>query len=130
MRNATAAIASLLVLFAFPATAQTALTDVKVPLPKEESGAGDRFVKRAPGEPAHPAAGTWGYDSKTGGFKHPAQTPFMPGMVPSKGQLDYLDQNQYGLNTKTEAFYPYVVVPNHTWQAVFDFAGRRYMYHY
>src|SRR5947209_6928331 len=60
-------------LFAFssyPATAQTTLTDLKVPLPKEDSAAGDRFVLRTPGEPAHPADGTWGYDFKTGDFKH------------------------------------------------------------
>lgn len=113
-----------------PASAQTVLSDIKVPLPKEDTKAGDRFVARAPGEPAHPAAGSWGYDKSTGEFKHPAQTPFMPGMVSWEGQLDYLDQNQYALNTKVEAFYPYVVVPNHTWQTVFDLGGRRYMYHY
>src|SRR6266404_5648798 len=75
MRKAIIAIVSLVVLIAFPAAAQTVLTDIKVPLPKEESGASDRFVMRAPGEPPHPTPGTWGYDSKSGEFKHPAQTP-------------------------------------------------------
>ena len=109
-----AAAAVAFALSAHPAWTQTVLSDQKVPLPKEETGAGDRFVLRAPGEPAHPAAGTWGYDAKTGVFKHPAQTPFMPGLVSSPGLLDYLDQNQYALNAKAEAFYPHVVVPNHT----------------
>jgi hypothetical protein len=120
----------VLALSAHQALPQTILSDHKAPLPKDESGAGERFVLRAPGEPPHPSAGSWGYDATTGDFKHPAQTPFMPGMVPSPGLLDYLDQNQYALNAKAEAFYPYVVVPNHTWQVIFDFDGRRYMYHY
>lgn len=124
-----AGIASLFI--AGPVQAQTVLNPEKVPLPKEAATSEtDRFVLRAPGEPTHPPAGSWGLDQKTGVWKHPGTTPFVPTMVTVPGSLDYLDQNQYALNTKVEGFYPYVVTPNHSWQTTFDLGGRRYMYHY
>jgi hypothetical protein len=120
-----------LTLLCSPATPQTVLDGTRVPVPPEEkSEATDRFVQRAPGEPTHPDPSTWGYDAKTGTWRHPTATPFVKGAYPSAGSLDFLDQNQYALNTKVEAYYPQVVTTNHTWQAIFDFQGRRYMYHY
>ncbi|MBW4656963.1 MAG: hypothetical protein KME20_28540 [Kaiparowitsia implicata GSE-PSE-MK54-09C] len=113
------------------AMAQTVLSDLKVPVPSSGAAAStDRFVQRAPGEPTHPDTNTWGYDVKTGAWRHPAATPFVPGPYPSSGSLDFLDQNQYALNTKAEAYHPHVVTTNHSWQTIFDFDDRRYMYHY
>lgn len=83
-----------------------------------------------PGEPAEPAPGTWGYDVETGIFTHPQATPDNEGPQPFNGSLPYLDQNQYINNMKVEAFYPYVAGWGHSWQATFDWQGRRYLYDY
>lgn len=97
--------------------------DAPPPYPKGEH-------KLLPGEPAEPAAGTWGYDGKTGTFKHPTATPDNEGPQPFEGSLPYLDQNQYLKNMKIEGFYPYVAGWGHSWQATFDLNGRRYLYDY
>ena len=81
-----------------------------------------------PGEPSEPSSGSWGYDAKTGIFKHPTQSPDNEGPQPFEGSLPYLDQNQYTKNMNVEAFYPYVVGWGHSWQATFDLDGRRYLY--
>ncbi|GIP29359.1 hypothetical protein J23TS9_44890 [Paenibacillus sp. J23TS9] len=86
--------------------------------------------KLLPGEPAEPAADTWGYDVKTGIFTHPKQMPDNEGPQPFNGSLPYLDQNQYIKNMKVEAFYPYVAGYGHSWQTSFDLDGRRYLYDY
>lgn len=86
--------------------------------------------KLLPGEPKEPAPGTWGYDVKTGTFTHPKATPDNEGPQPFNGSLPYLDQNQYIKNMKVEAFYPYVAGWGHSWQATFDWQGRRYLYDY
>ncbi len=94
------------------------------PLPK-----GDKLVLM-PGEPAEPAPGSWGYDAKTGRFTAPAMAPDAYGPHPVEGSLSYLDQNQYAKNFKPEGFYPYVAGAGHSWQASFDWQGRRYLYDY
>ena len=83
-----------------------------------------------PGEPAFPAPGTWGYNKKTGKFKSPDMAPDAFGAHPVDGSLTYLDQNQYLKNVKIEGFVPYVAGAGHSWQASFDFEGRRYLYDY
>jgi hypothetical protein len=87
--------------------------------------------KRAPGEPAHPDPASYGYDAATGRFKHPAEAPAIPGTKPFKGSLDYLDQNQYQMNTKVEAYQAEMLVsPYHSWQTTLDLNGKRYMIHH
>lgn len=86
--------------------------------------------KLLPGEPAEPAPGTWGYDVQSGTFTHPQATPDNEGPQPFNGSLPYLDQNQYIKNMKVEGFYPYVAGWGHSWQATFDWQGRRYLYDY
>lgn len=86
--------------------------------------------KPLPGEPAWPAPGSWGYDKKTGKFKSPDMTPDAYGAHPVEGSLPYLDQNQYTKNTKQENFIPDVAGAGHSWQASFDWQGRRYLYDY
>jgi len=86
--------------------------------------------KLLPGEPAAPAADTWGYDVKTGKFTHPQLMPDNEGPQPFNGSLPYLDLNQYSKNVKVEAFYPYVAGYGHSWQTSFDLDGRRYLYDY
>lgn len=113
------------------AYAQTIFDNTRVPVPEEKpTDATERFVQRAPGEPTHPDPKSWGYDAKTKTWTHPVSTPFVPGAYPSAGSLEFLDQNQYALNTKVEAYFPEVVTTNHSWQAVFDLDSRRYMVHY
>jgi hypothetical protein len=119
----------LLIVSTTAAMGQTVIDRSRVPVPPEVR-ATDRSEQPVRGEPAHPDPSTWGYDAKTGVWRHPTATPAVDGAYPSAGSLDFLDQNQYALNTKVEAFYPQVVMTGHTWQAIFDFAGRRYMYHY
>jgi hypothetical protein len=124
--------ALLFLMFLFDASiAQTVLDGTRVPVPPEQRAqTAGGFEQRAIGEPRHPEPLTWGYDASTGAWRHPLTTPAVDGAYPSAGSLDFLDQNQYALNTKVEAFYPQVVTTGHTWQAIFDFQGRRYMYHY
>lgn len=83
-----------------------------------------------PGEPAHPAPGSWGYDKASGQFKMPEMTPDAYGAHPVEGSLPYLDLNTYAKNFKQEAFYPFVAGAGHSWQATFDWQGRRYLYDY
>lgn len=83
-----------------------------------------------PGEPPHPAPGSWGYDKATGKFKMPEMTPDAYGAHPVEGSLSYLDMNTYAKNFKQEAFYPFVAGAGHSWQASFDWQGRRYLYDY
>lgn len=84
--------------------------------------------KRVPGEPAHPDQASYGLDPVTGVFKHPAEAPTIPGSRPFKGSLDHLDQNQYLLNTKVEAYHADMFIsPYHSWQVTMDLDGRRYM---
>ncbi|WP_077035771.1 LVIVD repeat-containing protein [Pelomonas sp. KK5] len=83
-----------------------------------------------PGEPRHPAAGSYGYDAASGKFKMPEATPDAYGAHPVPGSLPYLDMNTYAKGFKQEAFYPYVAGAGHSWQATFDWQGRRYLYDY
>ncbi|MGN7399581.1 LVIVD repeat-containing protein [Cytobacillus praedii] len=94
------------------------------PAPEEEH-------QLMPGEPVHPDPNSWGYNPETGEFTHPSMTPDPgEGPHPFEGSLPYLDLNQYSKNMKVEAFYPYVVGWGHSWQATFDWKGRRYLYDY
>nr|WP_316642065.1 hypothetical protein [uncultured Roseateles sp.] len=86
--------------------------------------------ERLPGEPADPLPGSYGYDARTGRFKDPAMTPDSYGPHPVDGSLPYLDQNQYLKNVKIEGFFPFVAGTGHSWQASFDWKGRRYLYDY
>jgi len=87
--------------------------------------------KRSPGEPAHADPASYGYAAATGRFKHPVEVPAIPGTKPFKGSLDYLDQNQYLMNTKVEAYQAEMLVsPYHSWQTTLDLNGRRYMIHH
>jgi hypothetical protein len=113
--------------FAAPLMAQTivppAAGSAKLPVKEEREEA-----KGTQGEPARPAAGSYGLNPKTGVFKHPAEAPSIGGTHPFKGSLDYLDQNSYLLNTKVEAQYPDMLgSPYHSWQTTVDMNGRRYM---
>ncbi|MGH8758910.1 MAG: hypothetical protein ACREVW_05270, partial [Burkholderiales bacterium] len=94
------------------------------PLPKA-----DKLVLM-PGEPAEPAPGSWGYDAKTGRFTAPSMAPDAYGPHPVEGSLPYLDQNSYAKNFKQEGFYPFVAGAGHSWQATFNWQGRRYLYDY
>jgi hypothetical protein len=112
------------------APAQTIISKERMPLP-------DNMMKpyvppsdRLEGEPAEPDPKTFGYDAKTGVYTQPAMTPETAGAHPFPGSLDHVDLNQYALNTKVEAYYPHVVAAGHTWQAIFDMNGHRYMYDY
>ncbi len=84
-----------------------------------------------PGEPADPDPDSWGMQPD-GSFKPPAETPMIPRdiFIDWEGQLPYPDPNTYIHNTTAEAFYPWVVDTSHTWQAIYDLDGRRYMLHY
>jgi hypothetical protein len=99
----------------------------RIPIPAEEDARPDIQL---PGQPPDPAPDSYGYDNRTGVFKHPAMTPATHRSHPFAGSLDYLDQREYRLNTEVLAYYPFVVATGHTWQATFDLGGRRYMYHY
>lgn len=83
-----------------------------------------------PGQPLPPPPGTYGYDPRSGNFRHPVATPAVEGPQPFAGSLDYLDLNEYRLNTKVEAYVPHVMSTGHSWMATFDLNGRRYMYDY
>ena len=87
--------------------------------------------QRVPGEPPDPDPATWGMQPD-GTFLPPALTPSVPRdvFVDWEGQLPYPDPNTYSLNTTAEAFYPIVVNTSHSWQAIYDWDGRRYMLHY
>ena len=120
----------LLALLAAAAQAQTIVPGPagQAPIPVKEDLT---EPKRAPGEPAHPDPSTYGYDAASGRFKHPAEAPAIPGTKPFKGSLDYLDQNQYLMNTKVEAYQAEMLVsPYHSWQTTLDLNGRRYMIHH
>ncbi|WP_186646419.1 LVIVD repeat-containing protein [Fluviispira vulneris] len=81
-------------------------------------------------EPLEPIEGTWGYNAKTGKFTHPSMTPDSNGPQPFKGSLNFLDSNQYVHNMKMEGFVPYVAGHGHSWQAVLNWQGRRFLYDY
>jgi len=120
----------LLAVLASSATAQTIVPGPvgQALIPVKENLA---EPKRSPGEPAHPAPASYGYDAVSGSFKHPAEAPAIPGTRPFKGSLDYLDQNQYLMNTKVEAYQAEMLVsPYHSWQTTLDLDGRRYMIHH
>lgn len=87
--------------------------------------------QHVPGEPKDPDPASWGMQPD-GTFKPPAETPMIPRdmFIDFEGQLPYPDPNTYVLNTKAEAFYPWVVDTSHTWQAIWDLDGHRYMVHY
>ena len=109
-----------------PALAQTIVPPpegtARLPVKEEREEA-----KGTPGEPARPAATSYGMDT-SGAFRHPAETPGIGGTHPFKGSLDYLDQNSYLHNTKVEARYPDMLgSPYHSWQTTVDMEGRRYM---
>jgi LVIVD repeat len=82
------------------------------------------------GEPDPPPPGTFGYDPRTGVYRHPTTAPHSETPHPFPGSLDFLDLNEYRANTKVEAYLPHVVGTGHTWMATFDMNGRRYMYDY
>ncbi len=82
------------------------------------------------GEPQEPSPETWGYNFSTGIFTHPAITPDNEGPQPFLGSQSYLDQNQYLKNMKVEGFYPYVAGHGHSWQAILNWEGKRYLYDY
>jgi hypothetical protein len=117
-------IAGALILLSTLALASEA---VRIPMPPAKPVAKE---PRMPGEPAEPLPGTYGYDKRTGLFRHPAATPPDDLPHPFAESLTYLDQNQYLKNTSVEAYYPFVVSTGHSWQATFDMNGHRYMYHY
>ncbi|MBS0504667.1 MAG: hypothetical protein JSS55_12885 [Proteobacteria bacterium] len=83
-------------------------------------------------KPPAPVPGKdYGMDPATRRFVHPKATPLTHDAPNFPGQLDYWDSHSYAKNVDQIAFYPYVVSPGHTWQAIADFDGRRYMYiHY
>lgn len=83
-------------------------------------------------KPPRPVPGKdYGMDPATGRFTHPKATPLVKDAPGFPGQLDHWDQRSYARNVAQIGFYPHVVSPGHTWQAVADFDGRRYMYiHY
>ncbi|KAB8027771.1 hypothetical protein [Fluviispira multicolorata] len=83
-----------------------------------------------PGEPSEPSPGSWGYNSVTGVFIHPKMTPDSEGPQPFVGSLSYLDSNQYINNMKVEGYLPYVAGHGHSWQAVLNWQGSRYLYDY
>ena len=98
----------------------------RIPVPASDTA----DIERLPGEPADPDPTQYGYDTRTGVFRHPAAAPASERPHPFAQSLDYLDQSTYSKNTKVEAYYPFLVATGHTWQATFDMNGRRYMYHY
>ena len=83
-------------------------------------------------KPPRPVPGVdYGMDEATGRFRHPKATPLVKDPPNFPGQLDHWDARSYAKNVDQIGFYPHVVSPGHTWQAVADFDGRRYMYiHY
>lgn len=111
-----------------PITYEAPRTGLNLNAPDVPMPEGKKNAPLLPGEPSEPQSGSWGYDSKTGVFKHPKQSPDNEGPQPFEGSLPYLDQNQYTKNMNVEAFYPYVVGWGHSWQATFDLNGRRYLY--
>ncbi len=88
-------------------------------------------LQRVPGEPADPQPGTWGMQPD-GTFLPPAHTPSVPRdiFVDWEGQLPEFDRNKYLVNTREEAFYPYVTNTSHSWQHIYEIDGVRYMLHY
>lgn len=126
MKHRVSGLAAAVIVLAASAQADTARSD-RIPIPPPQETAPEA---RLPGEPADPAPGTYGYDVKTGVFTHPARTPASHHSHPFAESLDYIDQNEYRLNTEVLAYYPFVVATGHTWQATFDLKDRRYMYHY
>ena len=62
----------------------------------------------------------------------PALTPSVPRdvFVDWEGQLPGFDQNTYTVNTTQEGFWPYVTNTSHSWQAIYEMDGVRYMLHY
>jgi hypothetical protein len=88
-------------------------------------------LERVDGEPPDPDPDSWGMQPD-GSFLPPALTPSVPRDVflDFDGQLPEYDQNKYVLNTTEEAFYPIVVNTSHSWQAIYDWDGVRYMLHY
>lgn len=130
-RGASVLAATLaLIGIAAGARAQTIISNQRIPLPADMMQPYKPATDRLPGEPADPDPSTFGYDSKTGIYTHPAMTPDTSVAHPFKGSLDYVDLSQYALNTKVEAYSPLVVFPGHTWQDIFDMNGHRYMYDY
>ena len=87
--------------------------------------------QRVPGEPADPDPSTWGMQPD-GTFLPPALTPSVPRdvFVDWAGQLPEFDQNTYAVNTTQEGFWPYVTNTSHSWQAIYEMGGVRYMLHY
>lgn len=78
--------------------------------------------------PSEPLRGSYGMDPDTGEFVHPFATPRSHDSHPFDGQLDYWETESYAKNMKVLAFYPDIVSPWHTWQAIADFDGQRVMY--
>ncbi|MFC0680578.1 LVIVD repeat-containing protein [Lysobacter korlensis] len=87
--------------------------------------------ERVAGEPLDPDAASWGMQPD-GSFLPPAETPSVPRdvFIDWPGQLPYRDPETYSLNATAEAFYPIVVNTSHSWQAIYNWEGRRYMLHY
>ena len=98
----------------------------KIPVPQEDGPAEHQL----PGQPMPPAPGTYGLDPRNGAFRHPGVTPASDLAHPFPGSLDYLDLNEYRLNTKVEVYLPHVVATGHSWGATIDLDGRRYLYDY
>jgi len=88
-------------------------------------------LERVPGEPPDPDPASWGMQPD-GTFLPPALTPSVPRdiFVDWEGQLPEYDQKKYLVNTTEEGFWPYVTNTSHSWQAIYDMDGRRYMLHY
>jgi len=80
--------------------------------------------------PTPPAPGSYGMVGDDGEFVHPKETPSSHAMHPFESQLDYWETRSYAKNMEVLAFYPDVVSPWHTWQAIVDFDDTRYMYVY
>lgn len=119
----------LTTLIASAAMAQAPRSGANLKAPDAPAAMADKKTQ-LPGEPLAPAAGSYGFDKASGRFKEPAMTPDAYGAHPFDGSLSYLDQNTYARNFKQEAFYPFVAGAGHSWQASFDWQGRRYLYDY
>lgn len=98
----------------------------RLPIPQSDR----KDLPHLRGEPSPPPPGTFGLDPRTGVYRHPNETPHSDEPQPFPGALNYLDLNEYRLNTKVEAYLPYLTGTGHTWMATFDMNGRRYMYDY
>ena len=70
----------------------------------------------------------YGMDPESGKFRHPIATPASHEMIRFPGELDYWETESYANNMEVVAFYPEIVTPWHSWQAIADFDGRRIMY--